>query len=36
VQNAVLQVPTILSGDLREMLRIPTGCLLIHMSVFET
>jgi hypothetical protein len=31
----IAEQPTVTSGDLLEMQRIPTGCLLINMGVFE-
>jgi len=33
--SSLAEQPTDLSGDLLEMQRIPTGCLLIRMSVFD-
>ena len=33
--TSLAEQPAVLSGDLLEMQRIPTGCLLINMGVFE-
>jgi hypothetical protein len=33
--SMLAEQPTVLSGDLLEMQRIPTGCLLINMGVFD-